>query len=196
MYLHHCWKGATEMIFPVAIDNQRVMTLFVGVFRTPNRHCPPELQEEWGKLPILTAERRNDIQAVMQVIIDALGYQISAYLCDGTPVDRAGMIMQYLRIHFDKSVTLADMAKLMSVSQSRAGHAIKNLFGKTLKELLTDLRMRRVYELLQTTEYTIERIALITGFGSPAYLHRIFLREAGCTPMNYRERFRQQYCGN
>lgn len=193
MYLHHCWKGATELIFPVAIDNQRVITLFVGVFRTPNRRSPPELQEEWEKLPLLTAERRNELRTIIPIFVDALASQIAARLRSEAPADRAGQIMQYLRVHFDKTVTLGDMAKLLSVSESRAGHAIKDLFGKTLKELLTAIRMRRVYELLQTTEYTMERIALMTGFGSSVYLHRMFLREAGCTPACYRETYRRQY---
>jgi len=141
----------------------------------------------------LTPERLESIKTILQPIIDAIQRKTELNLNRGRPVDLAGVVMQYLRINFDKAVTLTDMASLLSVSPSRAGHAIKELFGKTLKELLVQTRITRVLTLLQTTDYAIERIALMTGFVSAGYLHRIFRRETGLPPVAYRKQFQQKY---
>ncbi len=195
VFLHHCWKGACEIVFPVTIDNCRVMTVFAGVFRHSGSICPPELQEQWEKLPVLSEEKLRKIINILSVAIDSIIRRTKKSLSGSTLTGRAGVIMNYLRMNYDKNIGLADIASLLSVSPSRAGHIVKAVLGKSLKKIILGLRLRRAEELLAETEYTIEHIAVMTGLGNAGYLHRIFSRERGVTPGEFRKKSQKIWGG-
>ncbi len=44
--------------------------------------------------------------------------------------------------------------------------------------------------LLLTTDISSEAIAEQTGFVDPSHFHRTFVKQHGCTPLDYRRRFR------
>lgn len=186
-FLHKCWKGAVEIVFPVRIENRRIMTLFAGVFRQPGTNCPPNLQHLWNDLPVLSPGLEKKITGVLRVFVDALTRQVELELDGRMSGGRKGKLLQFIELNFDKNIGLDDIARLFAVSPSRAGHVVKSLCGKSLKSMLIEVRIARICDLLKNTDYTIERIALMCGMGSSGYLHRIFTREMGLTPGQYRK---------
>lgn len=60
--------------------------------------------------------------------------------------------------------------------------------GMTLNRYINNLRLNRASDLLKNTDYAVSEIAWICGFRSPAYFSRIFSREFGTAPGNFRRR--------
>jgi len=50
-------------------------------------------------------------------------------------------------------------------------------------------RVRRAQHLLEDTDHSIERVAVLAGFGSPTSFRDRFKRVSGVTAQNYRAAF-------
>jgi len=79
---------------------------------------------------------------------------------------------------------------------ARAGYAERHVTRLFAKELNTtparyveQVRVEAARLLLETTELSLEAIARQTGLGSVDTLRRAFVREAGITPLEHRQRF-------
>jgi AraC-like DNA-binding protein len=61
------------------------------------------------------------------------------------------------------------------------------LTNKTILETLNKLRLQKSCELLQQTDLSIADVAAASGFRTPEYFHRFFLKQTKTTPRRYRE---------
>src|SRR5438445_13758416 len=57
---------------------------------------------------------------------------------------------------------------------------------------LTDVRLDRARELLETTAEPVEKIGRLTGLGAPASVRAVFHRRIGTSPKEYRDLFRER----
>jgi LacI family transcriptional regulator len=48
------------------------------------------------------------------------------------------------------------------------------------------IQIERIKQLLVETDFTLERIAELSGFEHPEYMNEVFKRETGQTPGKYR----------
>ena len=59
----------------------------------------------------------------------------------------------------------------------------------TPKQYIVSLRMTNAQLLLESSSYTIQEIADIVGYGDALYFGRLFKREMGMTPSQYRKQY-------
>ncbi|NRA39818.1 MAG: helix-turn-helix transcriptional regulator, partial [Planctomycetes bacterium] len=81
---------------------------------------------------------------------------------------------------------VAAFAAAAGLSPSRFHDCYKNLRGITPLRFLTDMRMQRARELLADSSLSIGNIASLVGHPDPTVFGRIFKREHGLTPRDYR----------
>ena len=99
----------------------------------------------------------------------------------------AGFVHQ----HYEKRLSLEDIASAGNVSKSKCGQVFKKYAGQTPIEFLNLYRLSLSTEMLSGTEKSIAEIASSCGFGQQSYYNRLFLREYGMTPNEYRSRQRR-----
>lgn len=187
-FVHLCWKKAQEVVMPLYLHQIHVATLFAGVFRAPVRKGSKVAGggAGWHALPELTDQRREELCDLLRLAGQGL---IALVQTPETvqPQGRKEIALRFLRLNAHRSPCLDELAVALSLSPSRTSHLMRELFDCGFQQLLTRIRLERACEQLQNTEYTIERIALGLGFQSAGYLHRLFLREFGKTPGEYRQ---------
>ena len=59
-------------------------------------------------------------------------------------------------------------------------------------QYILSLRMVNAQSLLENTEYNIGEIAEIVGYDNPLYFSRVFKKEYGISPVQYRKRAENQ----
>lgn len=86
--------------------------------------------------------------------------------------------------------------RLITLSE-RAGYAERHLTRMFVKEVGTtparfveQTRVEAARSLMETSDAPIETVARLSGLGSPDTLRRVFTREVGIAPTEYRQRFR------
>lgn len=89
----------------------------------------------------------------------------------------------------DTSFNVAALCRAMGMSQPQLHRKLTALAGLAPVRFIYFIRLNKARELLlQQPELTIAEVAYDAGFSSPSYFSRLFLREFGCTPTDYREK--------
>ena len=94
----------------------------------------------------------------------------------------------YVEEHATLQIRLEDVARHAGVSVTRAVHLFKGQFGYSVMQYAAQIRLAMALRLMDNSNYTLERIAEETGFGSYTYFHRVFRERYGIAPGLYRKR--------
>lgn len=94
----------------------------------------------------------------------------------------------YFNTHYNSEINIEEYAYSKGMSISWFIRNFKKYTGQTPVQFLTSLRMTNAQVLLETTTYSINEIARIVGYNNPLYFSRIFHKQKGCSPSQYRSR--------
>jgi AraC-like DNA-binding protein len=72
------------------------------------------------------------------------------------------------------------------MSPSHFSRLMKEKFGRSFTELLTQMRIDKGKELLKRTDKSIVQTCLECGFSDQSYFTKVFQRYTGFTPREYR----------
>jgi AraC family transcriptional regulator, transcriptional activator FtrA len=98
--------------------------------------------------------------------------------------------IDWIRHHLSDDITIDDMARHATMSSRTFARRFRNELGVAPHQWLTQQRVVRAQELLETTDASIDHIAQTAGFGSAATLRHHFHRETMTSPSDYRNAFR------
>jgi AraC family transcriptional regulator of arabinose operon len=83
-----------------------------------------------------------------------------------------------------------ELASLVNLSSSRLSHLFKAATGVSLQTFLSDLRLERAAELLQSTDMPIKEISYQVGYRHAPSFVRAFRNKIGYSPHDFRSRQR------
>lgn len=81
-----------------------------------------------------------------------------------------------------------ELAELCYCSESHFYEQVKVLFGQTPQEIVSNRRISRAKQLLESCRWGLNAIAAEVGFADAASFSRAFKRHTGLTPGRYRQR--------
>lgn len=86
----------------------------------------------------------------------------------------------------ERGLTLEQMADELKTNPVYLSRLIKQELGVSFSQLVTDLRMKRAVELLNTTNMTIMEVAEQLGYETQHYFSTVFKKTMGVSPNQYR----------
>ena len=92
----------------------------------------------------------------------------------------------YIFQHFAEDLSLDTIAEHCGISSTYLSRIFAQEQGKGIQEYLTDLRMKRAKELLIETNEKIYEIAAKSGYPDAVYFNKVFKKNTGMTPKEYR----------
>ena len=87
-----------------------------------------------------------------------------------------------------RSLTLDDLAALLNLSARQTQRVLRDSFGKTFTQKLTEARMAAASQLLAESCLSVTAISESVGFSSIEHFSAAFRRFMGCSPRAYRQR--------
>ncbi len=187
-FIRECWKGVTELVVPIVRQDSVMLIFYAGVFRSPAAVPPADLRESWENLPVADHELLKKMALELQIFGQGILYYTEFYRDRaGASREKSAMIRRFVEDHAHEQITLANLAKALNLSRPHTCHMVKFHFGKSFHALLCDTRMERARNLLRSTEMPIKMIASVVGFSNEFYFSRIFTRECGIPPGEYRK---------
>lgn len=97
---------------------------------------------------------------------------------------------EYMNTNYNKNFSLDDVARAVNISPYYFSKLFKDKTGKNFVEYLTTIRMNAARLLLQNHELSIKEICIESGYFDPNYFSRIFKKQFGVTPTEFRENLR------
>ena len=98
----------------------------------------------------------------------------------------ARRVYGYMERHFDKKLSVESLAELFNVSARHLNRIMKNHYGKSVVDVLHEIRIGRAKRLLLETDEKVIAIAMAVGYDDPSFFTRLFQRHVGCSPGKFR----------
>lgn len=95
--------------------------------------------------------------------------------------------IEYISANYSYPITVEDIASYVGLSRSHLFRSFENILGQSPKEYLTDFRMKQACYLLEHTDLSITAIANSLGFDNSLYFSKIFHKENGTSPKEWRK---------
>jgi len=106
------------------------------------------------------------------------------------PVTEGEALAEYLRKHFNEKITLENLSAEFRYSKNQIINIFKKNFSQTPIEYLNGIRIQRALHLLEVTSNSTESIAESCGFQNYSHFYRLFIREKGVSPTQWRQKRR------
>ena len=216
-----CHAGLVEWVVPVIRQGRLDWIVFAGQ-RTPGKGLREALWDSAAPMkswpwprnqklppPVDDGEAGTILEMLRQLAARLSQWRDEAGLSDSisqvkqasfgvktTGVDtRSVLIRRFIQNRHPHPVSLADLAKFLHISESRAGHAVRETCGESFIRLLIEARLKTAGELLRHTNLSVLEVALRSGFGDLSNFHYTFRQRNGLAPHQYRRRFESKARG-
>lgn len=130
-------------------------------------------------------EARYQISKAMRILVDHLS-ETNHRKSNDILLNRIKLSISYIENHFDDDISNQDLLQLLDCSESVLLRSFKQAVGMSPMQFLMNHRIQKAAEMLLTTELKSCDIAVSCGFHDFSYFTKIFKRNIGMTPIEYR----------
>ncbi|WHY94715.1 response regulator [Neobacillus cucumis] len=121
-----------------------------------------------------------------EVLFTMIDYIINEW--NQTSSEIGKMAKNYIDQYYeDSSLSLSMVADQLKISPSYLSHIFKDELNVNFISYLTEKRVIKAKEKLSETKLPIYTISEKVGFNDPKYFNRVFKRQTGITPKQFRE---------
>jgi len=120
-----------------------------------------------------------------------LGQQPFAHLAATRQADDAlvAKCQAWVADNYAAAAPVAAMIALSGLPERSFSRRFKRATGLTPMDYIHALRLEEAKQMLETSDVTIEGIAVDVGYEDASFFNRLFRRKVGLTPAQYRRRF-------
>ena len=144
---------------------------------------------------ILKPVSKKELSELLQRMEVVLSKNDELYSClheeyesDSAATELCGKITEYIKASYNKDISISDLAETFSLNPTYMSRVFKQQTGRTPTRFITELRINQAKKLLvQQTELEIKEVAVLTGFQDQGYFSRLFKKESGVSPLDYRK---------
>ncbi len=195
-----CPLGITEFVHPIVIHGETAGIVYLGNL-CADREATLAAMQSASRLTGVPASVLAQELPSLQPLGDLAFYRqtaafISGYitlLCQNTPLPAkpeihwaVSALKSYADLHYDKDITLAQLARLYYLNENYIGRLFRRQMGVRFTAYLNQVRIAHARTLLLDTSLSVTEIAMKTGFNQVPYFNRCFKANTGMTPTAFR----------
>jgi len=91
-------------------------------------------------------------------------------------------VLEYINESYMHEIHLSSLARSMHISPSYLSTLFRRSVGKSFRQYLVDLRMKKAEELIRTRSYPLVRVAQMVGYKDYATFSKMYKKVAGFPP--------------
>lgn len=146
--------------------------------------------------------RAGEREATGKVQIDLMLLQLYALLSEAiekkrsgeasAEADRVRRIIGHIQENLEGNLNIEQMALQYGVSSRYVRKYFEQQMGMGCNEYITMLRIGKAKRLLWNPDLSVTDVALMSGFSSSQYFCKVFHRQIGMTPAEYRRQWKNE----
>lgn len=94
--------------------------------------------------------------------------------------------MEYIDQHLHAEISLEELAEYVHMAPAYISVQFKKIVGKSMKQYTNEQKINEAKFLLQTTDMSMQEIALILNYGTQSYFTKVFKDITNTLPNTYR----------
>lgn len=114
----------------------------------------------------------------------------NTHVADKRVIARVQKMTAFINGEFSKPINVTDVAKVSGLHPTNATTTFQKVLGQSIAQYLRKRRLNHALKLLADSDMAIIEVAFESGHGSLSRFYDAFQRQVGCTPKDYRRRFR------
>lgn len=103
-------------------------------------------------------------------------------------VYRTAWLEDFIHGSFNQPLTISKVAAMLNISSRQLSRIVKERYGKTFHQVLTEVRLDIAAKLLCTTDYSVSKILKDVGYTKNSLFYRDFGAQFSMTPTEYRKK--------
>ncbi|MDC6405913.1 MULTISPECIES: BLUF domain-containing protein [Maribacter] len=103
-----------------------------------------------------------------------------------TEILRISEVAEHIAENIDRSLNIDHLSKTFGLSPKKLQAGFRHLFGESLGNFITHLRLEKGKELIQHTDLTISEVCYKIGFSSRSYFSKTFSERFGLLPSKFK----------
>lgn len=96
-------------------------------------------------------------------------------------------ICRYINAHISNKITVAEISGAVSLNASYISHHFKEKTGYSISDYINIQKVKEAKHLLESTNLSLSEISEKLAFSSQQYFQKIFKKQAGITPLQYKK---------
>ena len=131
---------------------------------------------------------RLDVESVCDFINDVIDFSLSLKQQTGshTVSEIIRQAAAYIDQHYFEDLSLSYLAKKFGVESSYFSRTFRQEMGENLMLYIAGKRMEKAGELISSSDVSLTEIAFMVGYDDYAYFNRVFRKNYGKSPREYR----------
>ncbi len=201
IHCYTCHAGLMEAIMPIKYENVLIAFLQIGQFRDAEQlYSSSKKVEEsplwddfnhdnllslYEKIPLISKDKLHAVCDIMEILI-------KHFWVEGLIHYNRSMISikmeQYITDHLTESLCVTDLCNEFLLSKNAIYQLFKDEFNTTVNNFIIQKRIQAAQELLLSSPtLNVTQIASKCGFTDYNYFIRLFKKQEGITPLQYRK---------
>lgn len=92
---------------------------------------------------------------------------------------------KYVAKHYQEKISLGQVAQALNISPGHLGSIFRKQTGQKFSDYVTEIKIEKAKELIQTHKYMMYEISDMLGFDTQYYFSTVFKKMTGLTPKEY-----------
>jgi AraC-like DNA-binding protein len=189
---YHCHGGLEEAIKPLYFEEALLGFIMIGQVRVESE-APPgklsrwsdrygsgELAESFSAVPFFTRKQFSHLLSLFSSLVDLI---LAKHMISIRGRTRLDPLIDRMRETCSMQLSLPEAAAFLGNSSYHLAHLLKKYYGKTFKQLQTEICLQRADELFsQIPGITVKEVSGRCGFTDPLYFSRVYHKHRGHPP--------------
>lgn len=182
-------ENAFAMLQLTAFDEIRQesdngMISFSGEERDEIEHLLRSMLSEYKQRP---DSWRTMLESYMNILFVRILRRARFHTVEKDEPDMWKLLFEYIDQNLDSDLTLSTLAGKCFYNPSYFSRIFKERFEISVSEYINRRRIDHAIRLFQSTDFSSEHIAELSGFSSKSSFYRIFTKLTGKSPSEYRK---------
>lgn len=139
--------------------------------------------------------RRKDYDKLLSIMLCHVLLMLGRHIAegmnnDGDLIDEMESAIHYFNENYNKDISIDEYAKKRHMSTCWFIRSFRRLTKKTPMKYIMELRLANAMTLLENTSYSVNRISSLVGYDNALYFSRLFKKQTGISPTEYRKKER------
>ena len=147
----------------------------------------PVFYEEKERLRVGTEKKKDaPLLLLLRPLLERLLEEAHEEAQDQNERDLYRKSLNFIKEHYMKGITVADIAREVGYSSSYFGYIFKKKHGIPVNQYVRELQLAKAKDLLQNTSFSVSAVAEYVGYEDANYFSSLFKKQFGLSPKQYR----------